>query len=316
MPDFFHCLHDLVKGSALSLARQVRHARQELTKAEEGLRKHTEPDGRPQGDAEAQHHVDATRAAVQRWEEVQRTYRHHLETLSLTLHPFHLHDSSPQTSAQVYSRLHTEVAAIETLAQDHQFPVRHDMLFLVRHQLPALAALVDFWWAGVDQDLEQAAISAPWRQWARECLLPGVYWEHQVAHTRGTRRKAKIQRAWAEVRAAFDQHGITQRLAPHALAEWQAWATEQVTAFHRASSAVEGRNGALAQLHHNQRGLPKQRYKVWTVLHNFDCRASDGTTPAARFFRRTFPDLFETVLSRIDALPQPRRRKPQGVLCH
>src|SRR5215470_2914737 len=26
MPDFFHCMHDLVKGSALSLARHVRHA--------------------------------------------------------------------------------------------------------------------------------------------------------------------------------------------------------------------------------------------------------------------------------------------------
>jgi hypothetical protein len=38
------------------------------------------------------------------------------------------------------------------------------MLTKVRHQLPALAALVDFWWAGVDQDLEQAAISALWKQ--------------------------------------------------------------------------------------------------------------------------------------------------------
>ena len=83
-------------------------------------------------------------------------------------------------------------------------------------------------------------------------------------------------------------------------------------AFQRASSAVEGRNGALSQLHHNQRGLPKRRYKVWTVLHNFDCRAPDGTTPAARFFRREFPDLFETVLSHIEALPQPRGRKRQG----
>ena len=72
MPDFFHCMHDLVKGSALSLARHVRHARQELTKAEEVLRKHTGPDGRPQGDAEAQHHVEVKRAAVQRWEGVQK----------------------------------------------------------------------------------------------------------------------------------------------------------------------------------------------------------------------------------------------------
>jgi hypothetical protein len=47
------------------------------------------------------------------------------------------------------------------------------------------------------------------------------------------------------------------------------------------------------------------------VLHNFDGRAADGTTPASRFFRRPFPDLFETVFSYIEALPQPRRRKHQ-----
>jgi hypothetical protein len=316
MPDFFHCMHDLVKSSALSLARHVRHARQELTKAEEGLSQATGPEGRPPDDSAAQNRVEVKRAAVQRWESVQSTSRDHLETLSLTLHPLHLHDSSPQTSAQVHSQLHVEVAALETLARDHQLPVRHDRLKKVRHQLPALAALVDFWWAGVDQDLAQAAIAAPWRPWARECLLPWVYGEHHVTHTRCGRRKAKLQKARTEVRTAFDQHVIPQRLAPHVLAEWKAWATEQVTAFQRASSAVEGRNGTRAQLHHNQRGLPTQRYQVWTVLHNFDCRAPDGTTPAARFFRQTFPDLFDTVFSRMDALPQPRRRKHQGALSH
>jgi hypothetical protein len=73
---------------------------------------------------------------------------------------------------------------------------------------------------------------------------------------------------------------------------------------------VEGRNGMLSQLHHNQRGAPKRRYKVWTVLHNFDCRAADGTTPASRFFRRAFPDLFESVLAQIEDLPRPRQRNP------
>jgi hypothetical protein len=125
-----------------------------------------------------------------------------------------------------------------------------------------------------------------------------------------------MQAAWQEAQAAFDQHPLTQRLAPHILAEWEAWATARVKAFQRASSAVEGRNGFLSQMHHNHRGLPQQRYKVWTVLHNFDCRAPDGTTPAARFFSRTFPDLFETVLSCLEALPQPRRRKHQVALCH
>ena len=155
-----------------------------------------------------------------------------------------------------------------------------------------------------------------WRRWAQESLLPLVYWEHQVARTRCARRQAKMRQALEAVQGTFDHHAITQHLPPQALKEWQAWALHRVSAFQRASSAVEGRNGSLAQLHHNQRGLPKQRYKVWTVLHNFDCRAPDGTTPAVRFFRRTFPDLFETVLSHIEALPQPRRRKHQVALSH
>ena len=93
------------------------------------------------------------------------------------------------------------------------------------------------------------------------------------------------------------------------LAGWKAWAAEHAKAFQRASSAVEGRNGYLSQMQHNHRGIPTRRYQVWTALHNFDCRAADGTTPAARFFRRSFPDLFESVLAQIDELPMPRQRR-------
>src|SRR5262249_24360183 len=92
------------------------------------------------------------------------------------------------------------------------------------------------------------------------------------------------------------------------LAEWHAWATDRVKAFQRASSGVEGRNGFLSQMHHNHRGLPKQSYKVWTVLHDFVCRAADGTPPDSRLFRRDFPDIFDTVLSHVEDLPRPRQR--------
>ena len=92
------------------------------------------------------------------------------------------------------------------------------------------------------------------------------------------------------------------------LAGWQAGAAEHARAFQRASSAVEGRNGYLSQMQHNPRGLPTRRYQGWTVLHNVDCCAADGTTPAVRFFRREFPDLFESVLSQINELPLPRQR--------
>lgn len=308
MPDFFHCMHDIVKNYSLTIARQLRQAHQARTHAEAVLARHP---GLAPGDPDrqaVQAEVHAKRAAVQRWEEVQRRYRHHLETLSLTLHPFGLSDTAPQTSARVQSQLQAAVEAIEALAAHHQLPPRHDAMKKVRKQLPALAAQVDFWWEGVERDLAALALSPMGRRWARECLLPLVYWAHQAAHTRCAGRKAKMLQLLEAVRAAFHQHAITRRMSPQVLEAWHGWATQRVKAFQRASSAVEGRNGYLSQLHHNHRGLPKQRYKVWTALHNFDCRAADGTTPASRFFRRTLPDLFETVLSKIEDLPRPRKR--------
>jgi hypothetical protein len=316
IPDFFHCMHDLVKSYSLAIGQRLRQTRQELTKAQEVL-------ARRQGQAPADHDasegqavVEARQAEVRRWEEVHTTSRGHLETLSLTLHPFRISDSAPQTSAQVASQLHAAVEAIDALAQRHQLPARHDAMTKVRKQVPALAALVDFWWQGIQRDLAPFILSPLWGNWVHECLLPLIYWEHQAAHTRCARRKAKIRQALETVQATFQTHTITKQLPPRVLEDWQVWAAQRTKAFQRTSSAVEGRNGYLSQMHQNHRGLPRRRYKVWTILHNFDCRASDGTTPAARFFRRTFPDLFETVLSHIEALPQPRRRKRHMALGH
>ena len=308
MPDFFHVIHEITKSYSLAMGRHLKQAQQELQKATETL---TRLQGRPHADQEAPKAmalVETRQATVHHWEEVQRTYRHHLETLSLTLHPFRITDSTPQTSKQVESQLQAAVEAIEALARRHQVSAHHRAIQKVRKQVPALAALVDFWWQGVWQDVEPFGLSPLWRQWVQECLLPRVYWEHQVAHTRCARRKAQMGQALEAVRAEFDTHASTRRLDCQVLEHWQVWARLRVQAFARASSAVEGRNGSLSQMHHNHRGLPKRRYKVWTVLHNFDCRAADGTTPAARFFGRSFPDLFERVLSHIDALPRPRQR--------
>jgi hypothetical protein len=112
-PDFFHVVHELIKRYALPIGRCVRHAQQELTKAEEGLaRRQGLAHGAP-AYAEAQAEVEAKRTEMTRWEAVQRTSRHELETLSLTRHPFRIAASTPQTSAQVASQLTAAVEAIE-----------------------------------------------------------------------------------------------------------------------------------------------------------------------------------------------------------
>jgi hypothetical protein len=187
-------------------------------------------------------------------------------------------------------------------------PVKKKAVDKVRKQLAGLCALVDLWWPGVCRDLQHMALTPRWRQWSEEVLLPLMYWQQQAARTRCPRRKAKILQACKAMQAECETHPMTQQLAPEVLADWHAWAAKRATTLQRASSAVEGRNGSLSQMQHNHRGLPKRRYKVWTVLHTFDGRAPDGTTPASRLFRRSFPDLCETVLSQVGDLPRPRKR--------
>lgn len=309
IPDLFHLMHDLTKSYSLAIFSRLRHAQQTLTHAQERLA-HCQVSHL--GAAAIQHAqalVETQAAEVQRWQHVRSTYRSHLERLSLIMHPWRVADSACQTSQDVECQMHAEVAALEALVDTHGLPRKKNALDKVRRQLAGIAALVDAWWQEVWHDVEaQVALTPEWRQWIAGRLLPLMYWQEQLSHTRCPTRKAKLLGVWQAIAEAFATHPLTQQLAPDVLSGWKTWAAEHARGFQRASSAVEGRNGSLSQLHHNQRGLPRRRYQVWTVVHNFDCRASDGTTPASRFFRREFPDLFETVLSQIDDVPRPRQR--------
>jgi hypothetical protein len=149
-----------------------------------------------------------------RWEEAHTTSRGLLATRSLTLHPFRIADSVPQSTAEVESQRQATVEAIEAVAQCHQWPARPDAMTKGRKQVPALAALVDFWWQGVHQDVEAFVLPPRWQQGGDECRLPMVSGDQQVARTRCRRRKTQMQAAWEEVRAALDQHAITQGGAP------------------------------------------------------------------------------------------------------
>jgi Family of unknown function (DUF6399) len=310
IPDLFHLSHELAKGYSLAIFSRLRQAKGELDQAKqrlETLQKNAQAE--PVHLEQAQGRVTACAASVSHWQGVSHAWWQHLSNLSCLLHPWRLADSTPQTSKAVEDQLRAELEAIETFLETNGLPVKPNTLDKVRKQLVGISVLVDFWWQTVRQDLAQMAMTPRWTQWAEDVLLPLIYWHEQLRRTRSPGQKAQIALVLQRVEEAFERHPCTGQLKPEVLAGWKGWAAEHARAFQRASSAVEGRNGYLSQMQHNHRGLPRRRYPVWTVLHNFDCRAADGTTPASRFFRRSFPDLFESVLSQIDALPLPRQRR-------
>jgi hypothetical protein len=308
IPDLFHCIHALVKRSAWAILGRLSHARQPLRHAQERLRtcEASHPSGAEAQQAQAV--VEARAAEVTRWERVHSVSRQHLETRALLVHPWHLCDARRQTSAEVERHVHAESRAIDVVGATTGLPVKKQAVVKVRKQRVGVCALVDGWWQGVWHEVHHRALTPMGKRGVHEGLLPLMEWQQHAARPRCPRRKAKMLQALQAIQAACETHPITQQLTPDILADWQAWAAERAKTLQRTSSAVEGRNGSLSQMHHNHRGLPKRRYRVWTVFPHFDCRAADGTTPAARFFRRAFPDLFETVLSHVGDLPRPRKR--------
>jgi hypothetical protein len=313
----FHLSHDLAKGYSLAIFGRLRQAKRDLEQATqrlETLQHNAQAERVPIEQVQAR--VAACATTLNHWQEVGRVWRQRLSNVSRILHPWRLLDSTRQTSQEVEEQLRAELAAIETLLETNGLPRKPDTLDKVRKQLAGMATLVDLWWQTVHQDLTQMAMTPRWTQWADELLLPLMYWHEQLHRARCPGHKAQIALVLQAVAEAFARHPCTQQLTPEVLAGWKAWAGEHARAFQRASSAVEGRNGYLSQMQHNHRGLPLRRYQVWTVLHNFDCRDADGTTPASRFFRRSFPDLFESVLSQIDALPMPRQRRQALAASH
>jgi hypothetical protein len=310
VPDLFHLIRELVKGYGPTICLRLRQARQALNVARERLEQCRANDPKSATSLQAQMAVEACQKEVEHWEDVRHTYRGHLMRLSLMVHPWRIEDSMPQDSQDVQQRLEEQIEAFEDFVETTGLPQKKQVLEKVRKQFGDVSALVDLWWQEVhDSAQSQMRLTPMWSDWMETVLLPFIYWQAQVSRTREPRRKAELLKALQASQEVFEAHRLTQYLTPELIEGWKQWAMEHVRAFQRASSAVEGRNGYLSQMQHNHRGLPKRRYQVWSALYNFDCHASDGSTPASRFFRHSFPDLFEAVLEQIDELPRPRERR-------
>jgi len=140
-------------------------------------------------------------------------------------------------------------------------------------------------------------------------LLPTIYWQKQTERTKNPDLKESYLYAFEKAQLELEQHPLTSSLIRQE--KWLSWAEWMVSNFQRTSSAIEGRNGWLSQIHHNGRGLTTKRLKALTIIHNYYLKRSDGTTAAERLFGRKFADPFEWLVEHMGDLPLARRSKYQ-----
>ncbi|MBV8884402.1 MAG: hypothetical protein JO235_10460 [Chroococcidiopsidaceae cyanobacterium CP_BM_RX_35] len=174
----------------------------------------------------------------------QRNYHRLRQQLTLTVHPFALTDGSFKTTTEVQAQLEQLLLKLETLQHRQQLKA-DSVLKKFQQQIPALAVGVNSWWQSVQYSLSLENLDASCSNWLLGQLLPTVYWQHQFAKTKSRSLRRIYRQAHRRAHQVLLHHPFTATLEDGELQHWQEWAKRMVTQFHRASSAVEGRNGYL-----------------------------------------------------------------------
>jgi hypothetical protein len=311
IPDLFHVSREISKLFAARLYRQRQRLQAKLSKAAAQLAVLQElATARPEAIAIQQEVIVRLKQKYQQITTGIETYTSLLHRISWLVHPFALSPAvRPINSAHIARELHNVAEALEELREDADIPDSQKRLTKFANQIDDLAVVIDTWWQWVEEYLEPYDLGEEETLWLRECLLPTIYWQVQADRTTQPDVKARYQQAAAQALTALRRHPLTPHITESDLTYWQPWAEWMVAKFQRASSAVEGRNGYLSQMHHTGRGISPQRLQVLTVIHNFGLKRPDGTTAAQRLFGRECPDLFDWLVKQMGDLPLPRKAR-------
>jgi hypothetical protein len=313
--DIFHAQYDISKWLGRALYGKFGRASKQLKDAEEKLVSLEEQKVAPEQMAEQKQRVQQCKEEQNTIEQVRQSYSEAQQTTSAAVHAFSVKDNTPQTSKQVESQLEEQAQRFEQIAEEQSVQDNKDAVGKFRRQIKDVASNVDAWWLWTKESIFKDRIEEEVRNWLLFILLPVIYWYLQLQKTQNPEMKKMYQAALRKAQAAYAAHPPPRSLPKKDLEHWQDWAEWACANFHRASSAVEGRNGYLSQSYHNGRGLTCRRLRALTAIHNYDTRRRDGSTPAQRLYGEQFPDMFEWLIAQMGPLPLPRKSRQRIVKC-
>jgi len=305
--DIFHAQHEVGKWLGVAFWRMLGHANKAVRTAKQGLESLRNRHANPTAIDAAEKQVEQAEADKDAIQRERDKYSETQQEVSTSVHAFSLEDNHRKTSAQVEAQLQQQMDRFQAIAQANSVDDNKGTLDKVRKQIGDLASIVDGWWLWVIESLVGYGLGKEKQDWLLYILLPVIYWHQQMEKSQHAELKKVYRKAWKKALAMWESHTMTLAMSSEEINQWLSWSEWISAKFQRASSAVEGRNGWLSQMHHNGRGLRPKRLNALTVIHNFDLKRRDGTTAAERLFNRQFPDLFEWLVGQMGELPLPRQ---------
>ena len=297
MPDLFHFTQDLGKLAGLRIGKKREQAKKAVTNASESEKA-------------------ALTADFEQVDKVYQKYRQQIQQVNKTVHPFNEQDDW-RKKGEVEKGLLQCLTSIGGLMPQLGMEVVVEKATKVLKQIAPISQGVEAWITRtkiqITDWVNNQIINQQEQKWLISCALPYVYWQIQLNRTQAKLRNHDLRIYYKQRLEKAKQNGyaneLTQNIAANRQEELLLMAHKLAISFQRASSQTEGRNGYLAFVNHAHKGFPKGRLEILTVIHNYDIKRKDGTTPAKRLFGKDFPDLFEFLCQNVTGFKEPRARK-------
>lgn len=291
IPDLFHLMQDVSKAVGSPIAKKIAVIKKQIsTLTEESVSEIKQ--------------LEQKRGVM---ESSQRQYAKYYRRLSTTLHPFKILTSEKQDTLTVQKEMLDNLDAIEKIKNTLNLSTEINK---TRNQIVEASEQVNIWWNGVNNSLSGSHLNHEQKEWLMDYYLPVIYWQKQVHKTDSKQIKKLYILSLKHSQQRMANHNLSASMM-HENDEpvWNSWASEMSNLFQRASSAVEGRNGWLSQMHFCGRGLTEKRLRTQTTLSNYFLKRDDQTTACERLSGIKPECLFEFILKNIGPLPEPRKKR-------
>ena len=302
MPDLFHFCQDIGKAAGARIGQIRKQAKDNLLIAKENEQMEAEN-------------------VFKKADEIYHSYRQEMEEINKTVHPFSK-ENIWVLQEEIEERLLVCFSKITSYAQALKVELKEKKTEKVSKQIKPISQGIEHWIAVTKLELAElelkSKVNQSEKQWLTLYALPYTYWEIQLTRTQATERNQNLRTYYkqriADSKEKCRAEYLARKISLERVNELLKVAHQIAITFQRSSSQVEGRNGYLSFVHHGHKGIPKERLKALTVIHNYDIKRRDGSTPAQRLFGRDFPDLFEFLCENVTGFKEPRKRRVKSLI--
>ena len=235
-----------------------------------------------------------------------------MNNFTMLLHPYNS-GNKLNSSEKVENKINDEISKIDIIVSENKIKDKYNLLQKAKNQVKDITSVIDIWNDTVNLHMKNLSLTQAEELWFKNDLLPKTYWCWSIKRTKYSITKNRLKGELSK--CSENSIHRPESISTEQNNKLRKKAEELCRKFQRTSSQVEGRNGYLSMINHNQRSFDENRLKALTVIHNFDIYDLDGKTPAQRLFgdKIKHDKIIDYLIQNFGELPLPRKRIKQVI---